>query len=223
MTISSAYSFDLDLNGLVRVALQRASVLGIGDEPQGAEVTAGGQYLNLLLKSWQAASRMLRQVEVVTTTLTAGTATVTLGADTIDVEFPATVKLTSGDHRYEVERMTLDEYQLLPDPDETGIPTKALVQRGSSVSMTLWPVPTSTVSNIKYTRVRLIRDMEAGATADVQQRYLDALCWGLAAEFANHFEKPPEKVDRLERKYMDARRDVHRDNAERGHVKFSLR
>jgi hypothetical protein len=223
LAIGTSYSFDLDLAGLVRVALQRASVLGIGDEPQAAEVTAGGQYLNLLLKSWQAASRLLRNVERVTKTITAGTATVTVDADTIDIEFPATIKLTSGDARYEVERMTLDEYNILSDETEEGIPTKALVQRGATCSLTLWPVPTSTVSSITYTRVKLIKDVLAGETAEVQQRYLDALCWGLARDFADHYEKSPEKIDRLERRYMDARRDVHRDNTERGYVKFSLR
>jgi hypothetical protein len=223
LTIGSSYSFDLNLAGLVRVALQRASVLGLGDEPQPAEVTAGGEFLNLLLKSWQAASRLLRNVEMVTTTLTAGTATVTLAADTIDVEFPCSVKLTTGDHRYQVERMTLDEYQMLSDLTEEGIPTKALVQRAATVSMTLWPIPTSTVESITYTRVKLVKDILSGETADVQQRYLNALGWGLAAEFAEVYRMPMDKVDRLTARYQEERRNVHRDNAERGHIKFSLR
>lgn len=222
MAVGTSYSFNLTLEELIANGARLAGVLGAGDTISGAEVTMGGHFLNMLMKEWQAAARLLRQVERVTKTLTSGTATVTVDADTIDIEFPAYITPATGSQTYEVDRMTLDEYMRLPNKSEQGIPEMALVERKDTVVMTLWPVPDATVTSITYARVKLIRDIAAGENPDVHQRYLAALTWGIAWMFAEHYGKDDAKIARLEAKYSAAQRVVFRDNVERGHVKFRL-
>ncbi len=223
MTISTTYSANPDLEGLAKLAYRTAGLLGPFEDPAAEEVQAFADWINVELKEWQAAGRLLRQVERVTTTLTAGTATVTLDADTIDIEFPAFVTLTSGDTDYEVDRMTLDEYMRISNKTQTGVPTRALVERKDTVVMTLDPVPNATVTSITYVRARLIRDLTAGTTADVHQRVLKAVILAGAVYLAESAGKSADKIDRLERRAEAAKATMLKDNAERGGFKFTLR
>jgi len=223
VAVSSSYSFNPDLAGLAKVILRTAGVLGPFDEPEAAEVQEVADFINVELKYWQAGARMLRQVERQTKTLTAGTATVTVDADTIDIEFPAYITLTTGDSNYVVKRMTLDEYMRISDKTIQGVPSRALVERKDTVVMTLDPIPDSTVQSITYARVRLIRDLAAGTTADLNQRYLKALVMAVAVHVAEARGKSADKVERLERRAEQAKLALSRDNAERGSFKFVMR
>ena len=224
MTIASTYTYNPDLTALCRASMRTAGVLGDYEEPSGEEVQSWSEWLNLELKEWQAAARLLRQIERATKTLTASTATVTVDADTIDIEFPAYVTLTSSTTAtYQVDRMTLDEYMQISNKTQTGVPTRALIERKDTVVMTLHPVPDSTVSSITYVRAKLIRDLTAGTTADVQQRYLKALVLAGAAWAAEAKGKSGDKVERLEAKAERAKQVLMKDNTEKGDMRFVLR
>jgi len=224
MAISSSYSYNPDLTSLAKLSMRTAGVLGDYEDPTGEEVQSFADWLNAELKEWQAAGRLLRQVERVTKTLTAGTATVTVDADTIDVEFPAYVTLTSSStSTYEVDRMTLDEYMRISNKTQQGIPTRALVERKDSVVMTLHPVPDSTVSSITYVRAKLIRDLASGTTADVNQRVIKAVVLAGAVWLAEKAGKSADKIDRLERRAEQAKQTMFKDNTERGGFRFTLR
>lgn len=224
MTVSTSYSYNPDLTAIVKQAMRLAGLLSPDDSPSASEVQMGAELLNSGLKQWQVAERFLRQVDKsVSQTLTAGTASYTITSDTMDIEFPAVVTLTSSPTtEYTIERMTLDEYVRITNKAQTGIPSRMLVERKESVILTLWPTPDAQVTTLKYTRSRLIRDMEPGTTVDVQQRYLRAVVLMLAVDLAETFNKGDDKVARLERRFEVAKQDIHRDNAERGDVQFTL-
>jgi hypothetical protein len=223
MTISANYTFDLDLAGLARVILRAAGVLGPYDDPSPEEISEVSDLINIELKEWQAGARLLRQVERVTKTLTAGTATVTVDADTIDIEFPAYITLTTGNGNYLVRRMTLDEYMRVSDKTVQGVPSRALIERKDTVVMTLDPIPDSTVASITYARVKLIRDIANGATADLQQRHLKALIATIAAQVAESRGKSADKIARLEARAANAKAVLAADSSEKGSFKFVLR
>jgi hypothetical protein len=223
MAISTNYTLTVNLQQVVRVGFRQAGVLGAEDEPDPYQVAMAAEFINLNLKEWQAGNRMLRQIERVTKTLTAGTATVTVDADTIDIEFPAYVtSSTAVTNTYEVERMTLAEYMRISNKTQAGVPSQALVERKDTVVMTLYPVPNASVSSITYTRHKLIRNFEAGTDPDIQQRYVRALTLIVAVDAAEHYGKSADKIMRLTQQRDTAMNTMERDNAERGDIVFRL-
>lgn len=226
MAIATTATFDLDLRGIARNGMRIAGILSETDEPTGPEVTMCGEFVNLQLKAWQLAGRMLRNVARTTVPIDAtarSTGVLTVASDTIDIEFPMALKLTSGDQTYEVERVSQKDFLLISNKTETGIPTMALIERAATVSMRLWPIPDSTVSTIEYSRVFLIKDAKASNTLDVHQRCLQAVVLGLAVDLAEWAGKDDAKLSRLQLRYSNAQNAVFRDNTERGGIKFSLR
>jgi hypothetical protein len=224
MTVSALYAWNPDGTAIVRQGMRLAGVLAHDAEPSSTDVQAGLEIVNGLLKAWQAGDRLLRNVEKnVTQTLTSGTASYSITDDTMDVEFPATIVLASSTTTENVvERMTLDEYTAISNKSQTGVPTRLLVERAATVILTLWPVPDATVSSLKYTRARLVRDMTSTTTLDVQQRYVRTVILGLAVELAEMSNKGDDKIMRLERRYDLAKQDLTADNSERGDVTFAM-
>jgi hypothetical protein len=220
-------NFNLDLQGIVRNAMRKAGLLDEYSEPDPAQVQMGGEFLNLQLKEWQAAGKMLRQTER-TTTLVDATARTTgvmpIASDTIDVEFPIALTLSSGTQTYIVNRQTRADW--LTDTQSrniTGIPTHALIERSATVAMTLFPIPDSSVVSVEYVRVKLISDILVGENAEVLQRMINAVVLGLAVDFADAKNKDDAKIARLQARYEQAKAGVFIDNIEKGNIKFSVR
>jgi hypothetical protein len=222
MALATTTSFNLDLQGLIRGGMQKAGILGAGEEPEAAEIAMGREFLDLLLKEWQTAGRYLRRVARASVALTASAA-VAFPSDTIDVEFPCMVVLATSGRETEVQRMTLSDYQVISNKDQTGVPSQLLIERGVSVTGTLWPVPDlSQATTLNYIRRSLIVDTAAGTNADAHQRYLRTITLGLALEFAEWAGKSDAKIARLEARYMASKADVDSDNTERGDLTFVL-
>lgn len=222
MAIGTTYDFDLTAEDFVRRAFQIAGVFGPRETPDAHEFGMARDFADMILKSWQCNGRAMRLISRNTYTLTSGTATVPgIDADTIDIEFPAFVTDSNGtDHR--VERMSLDEYQVLSNKTQTGIPARAYVERSSAISMTLYPTPSASATSITVVRRRLIKDFEAGTNPEIFQRHLAAACRALAVDLAEAFGKSDQKIMRLENRAMRNKRDVDVDNRERGGFRWRL-
>lgn len=220
-------NFNLDLAGISRVAMRRAGLLSEYDSPSGPEQTVCGEFLNLQLKSWQLAGKMLRQTERTTTVIDAtarSTGVVAIAADTIDIETPIALTLSSGTQTYVVKQSSRSDW--LSDTQSrttVGIPTDALIERGSTVQLTLFPLPNTDVVSIEYTRVRLIADINNGENAEVLQRCIDAVVLGLQVDLLEWKNKDDVKIARTQARYEIAKAAVLTDAIERGPVKFSLR
>lgn len=221
MAASTSYDFDLTVENFVRRAFQLAGVLGPRETPDSHEYGMGRDFADLILKSWQCGGRAMRLIERKTYTLTAGTATVpAIDADTIDIEFPAYVTYDGTDH--EVSRMTLDEYMRISDKTVESIPSRAYVERAATITMTLYPVPDASATSITVMRRRIIKDFEAGTTAELFQRHLAAACRALAVDLAESFGKSDGKLARLENRALRDKREVDLDNVEKGGFRFRL-
>lgn len=221
MTLSASSAWDLTAEEIITRALQLAGVLGAGAAPQAGEYDMGYSLLNGILHEWQAAAKILRCQERTTLALVAGQAAYVLPADTVDVEFPAAVVVGGIDYAI-VERLTLQQYTVITNKTMSGISSRILVERQAAITITLYPVPNASCVTLKYTRQRLVKDVEAGKNVELHGRALLALVRGLACDFAEHYGKSDGKIARLEGRYREARQTLFSDNIERGDVQFYL-
>lgn len=153
----------------------------------GYDITTARRSLNYLFAEWANRGINMWTLESGTQLLTAGTATYSLPADTVDI-MDVTIRTNSGqiDSQSDISitRISFDTYQTLPNKLTTGRPTQYMITRGTAVpTIYLWTVPdTSQTYYLYYWRLRRIQDAGASAayTADVPFRFLPALTSGLA-------------------------------------------
>jgi hypothetical protein len=181
--ISSNYTFSPTCDTILRMALQKAGLLGLGRTPSAGELSHARDHLNLSLKSMSGHGATLMQMERSTLSLVAGTATYALDADTIEVDMPLSIASSGTTSQTWVMPMVFDTYQKLSNKDQQGTPTMCYVEKLAAVSLILWPVPDQ-VYTLSYRRQRLIRDMESGTTLDLTQRWFKAVTLDMAAEMS---------------------------------------
>ena len=111
----------------------------------GYDLKQARRSLNLITLEWQNRGLNLWTIEAGTQALTAGTATYTLPADTIDV-IELTLRTGSGVNQTDtnVERISVSTYSQQTNKNTQGRPTQAFIQRlATSTTATVWPVPDS--------------------------------------------------------------------------------
>lgn len=183
MTISTNYTFSPTCDTILRMALQKAGLLGLGRTPSAGELSHARDHLNLSLKSMSGHGATLVQMERKTLPLVAGTATYALDSDTIEVDMPLAIASSGTTSQTWVMPMVWDTYQKLSNKDQQGTPTMCYVEKLATVSLILWPVPDQAFT-LSYRRQRLIRDMESGTTLDLTQRWFKAVTLDMAAEMS---------------------------------------
>jgi hypothetical protein len=226
MTVSSNYSFNLNRNQILTVAAREAGVVAPGSEPSANDYAVLSDILNVEVKALQAKGVLQGTVERVTAPLTLGDESITLDADTIDVEGIAYVTPTGaspGTSNNQVFPMTREEYMSLSDPATQGVPTRYYVERLATLTIYLYPVPDANQASFTYARVRLLRDMDTGAvTADMPVRWLDALISRVTWRAAKAYQKPLATVQYLQSiADMELKQAMGQDN-ERGDVWFHV-
>lgn len=218
MTVSSSYSFDLTRNQLITTAARLAGIVGAGATPTANDYSAASDLLNIGLKALQTEGMILRTVERVNQTLTAGTASYTAAADTIDVDYPAYVTQTGSNVNIPVYEMSRQNYMLVSDKTIQGVPTSLYVEKsGATLALILYPTPDVNTTTLTYARVRLLRDMDqAGVTPDLASRWLQTLSYMLAHSLALAYQMPLNRVQYLQQLYETAKERARGDDTERG-------
>ena len=183
-----------DLSELFEEAFERAGL----EMRSGYDLKTARRSLNLLTLEWQNRGLNLFTIEAGTLALTAGTATYTLPAETIDL-IEHQLRTGSGVNQIDtaLERISVATYAQQTNKNTQGRPTQIYVNRGvSDVTVTLWPVPESGEYTLAYYRLRGISGLEAGiaGSAAVPPRFLPALVAGLAYYIAM---KKPEALQRV--------------------------
>lgn len=166
----------------------------------GYDLKTARRSLNIMTLEWQNRGLNLFTIEAGTLPLTAGTATYTLPADTIDI-IEHQLRTGSGTSQLDtyIERMSVSTYSQQGSKNTQGRPSQIYVQRNATdVTVTLWPVPDSTTSyTLSYYRLKGIDGLAAGiggATETIPPRFVPALVAGLAYYIAM---KKPEVADRV--------------------------
>lgn len=141
---------------------------------------------NMLLGRWSSQGVNLWAVDSQCINLTQGVSTYNVPSNTI-VMLDAYIRQSTGNV---VDRLIMPisrtEYASYPNKAQQGFPTTFWFDRLLAPTVTLWPVPNGTVSQLRYYRVRQIQDADVANDTNVEVPYyfLEAFVYGLAQRLA---------------------------------------
>jgi hypothetical protein len=183
-----------DLPELFEEAYERAGL----EMRSGYDLKTARRSLNLMTLEWANRGLNLFTIESGTQVLTAGTATYTLPANTIDL-IEHQLRTGSGTSQVDtyLERISVSTYSQQTNKLITGRPTQIFVQRlATETKFTLWPLPDTTQTyTVAYYRLKGIDGLVSGIGGDVTSvppRFVPALVAGLAYYIA--MKKPQSQM-----------------------------
>lgn len=195
MATSGTATFNLDIHEIIEEAYERA---GLGRAFSGNDFRTARRSLNLLSQDFANRGINLWTIEESTLSLTSGTATYTLPADTVSI-LDHSIREGTGTSQSDlsITRMSLGEYSSISSKNSQGRPVKIYVERlVSAPKVTVWPVPNNNNYTLVYYRIRRIEDSVNGSVTqfDAPTRFLPAIVAGLAYQLAL---KNPDTADRV--------------------------
>jgi hypothetical protein len=195
MATSGTATFNLDINEIIEEAYERA---GLGRAFSGNDYRTARRSLNLLGQDFANRGINLWTIEDTTLSLTSGTASYTLPADTVSI-LDHSIRTGTGTSQSDltITRMSLGEYAGISSKNTQGRPVKIYIERlRDAPQITVWPVPDNNTYTLVYYRIRRIEDSAAGANNqyDAPTRFLPAIISGLAYQLAL---KNPSVTDRI--------------------------
>ena len=222
MALSGTTDFNLDLSEYIEEAFERC----------GAELRSGYDFrtarrsLNLLFTDWANRGINLWTIEQGTQTLTQGTATYTLPADTVDlvehvIRTGAGNASTQAD--LQITRISVSTYSSIPNKLQQARPIQVWINRQQAApQFTVWPVPDgSQTYQFVYWRLRRIDDAGNGVTnQDVPFRFINALVAGLAYYLSMKIPGAMERMQVLKTQYDEAWDWASTEDREKAAVRF---
>ena len=195
MATSGTATLNLDIHEIIKQAYERA---GLGRAFSGNDFRTARRSLNLLSQDFANRGINLWTIEESTLSLTSGTATYTLPADTVSI-LDHSIREGTGTSQSDlsITRMSLGEYSSISSKNSQGRPVKIYVERlVSAPKVTVWPVPNNNNYTLVYYRIRRIEDSVNGSVTqfDAPTRFLPAIVAGLAYQLAL---KNPDTADRV--------------------------
>jgi hypothetical protein len=147
----------------------------------------GRMAANMLMSEWSARGVNLWQVDLQVVPLVQGCATYPVPSNTI-VMLDSYITLNNGYAGIDriIMPISRTEYASYPNKKQQGFPTTFWMDRLLQPTVTLWPVPDSTVSCFKYYRLRQTQDtaLANGAVPEMPVYFWNAFSKGLAVELA---------------------------------------
>jgi hypothetical protein len=193
MATSGTATFNLDIGDIIEEAFEQAGL----EARTGNDVRTARRSLNLLSIDWANRGIPMWTLEQGTVPLIAGTAAYNLPVDTMDI-LEHTIRTTEAGATKDIPitRISMSTYATIPAKASTGRPVQMLVSRGTTPTVTFWPVPNSSSYTLVYWRMRRIQDTGTSGeiTPDIPYRFLPCLVAGLAYYVA---KKRPEAHARL--------------------------
>jgi hypothetical protein len=209
-----------DLPELFEEAYERAGLT----MRSGYDLKTARRSLNLLTLEWQNRGLNLFTIEAGTLSITSGTATYTLPADTIDI-IEHQVRTGTGTSQTDtaLERISVSTYAQQTNKNTQGRPTQIYVQRlPTEVKVTLWPVPDATTTyTLFYYRLKGIDGLSSGIGGDVSSvppRFVPALVSGMAYYLA--MKKNPQMAVNLKQEYEFQFQLASGEDEETASIKF---
>lgn len=196
MATSGTATFNLDIHEIIEEAYERA---GLGRPFSGNDFRSARRSLNLLGQDFSNRGINLWTVDEETISLTSGTASYTLPADTVSV-LDHTIREGTGSSQSDlnIARMSLGEFAGITSKNTQGRPVKIYIERlVAAPKVTVWPVPNNNNYTLVYYRIRRIEDTVSGSVTqyDAPTRFLPAIISGLAYHLAL---KNPDTADRIQ-------------------------
>ena len=194
MAVSGTTTFDLDLNNIVEEAFERC-----GSELRtGYDLRTARRSLNLLTAEWSNRGVNLWTIAEANVSLTEGTITYNLPADTIDL-LEQVIRTGTGTNQQDltINRISASTYTSIPSKNLTGRPNQVWINRqAAQPNINVWPTPEDNSYTFVYWALKRIDDAGNGVnTQDIPFRFLPCLIAGLAYYLSL---KIPEAGDRIQ-------------------------
>ena len=176
MAVSGTYNFNLDIDQVIQEATE---MIG-GEQTLGHEPASARRSINLMLKDWQNRGVLLWTTETTAVTVVASTTAYDLSSSTVDA---LEVVLNRDSTDLQLERISPEEYLLIPNKTQTGRPSQYSIRRGrDNPVLSVWPIPENSTDIMKIERISELQDVDksAGQNADMPTRFLPPLTCGLA-------------------------------------------
>lgn len=195
MATSGTYTYNPSLGELTLYAFNLCGVRNtalLQEHMESARMAS-----NLMLSRWSNQGVNLWAVDLQTVTLTQGTATYPVPADTVMI-LDAYMRIDNGQSQ-PIDRIILPisrtEYASYPNKEQQGFTTTYWFDRLLSPTVTLWPVPDGTSAQfLRYYRVRRLQDsnLQGGEQIEIPYLWMEAFAYGLAQRLAMVWT--PDKV-----------------------------
>ena len=195
MAVSGSKDFELDVNEYIEEAFERCGLVAL----TGYDLRSAKRSLNLLLAEWS--NRGLNQwtIDQVTVSLTEGTSSYTLGAETIDV---LSAVLRRSDVDFSLDRISRDDYLTIPNKTQKSRPSQFFVDRQINPTLKVWPVPENSTDVIVLDKLVRMDDADSQVnTLDIPFRFFPCLAAGLAYYIA--IKRAPDRVQLLKAVYEE--------------------
>ena len=202
MATSGTATFNLDLNNLVEEAFERCGA----ELRTGYDLRTARRSLNLLTIEWANRGINLWTIEQGTVSLTSGTITYDLPADTIDLlDHVIRTGTASNQQDINITRISNSTYATIPNKNTTGRPIQVWINRqASQPQINVWPAPDNDSYTFTYWRLRRIEDAGTGVTTqDIPFRFLPCMVAGLAYYLSLKIPGAEQRIQMLKMEYEE--------------------
>lgn len=128
-----------------------------------------------------------------------GTTSYTLPLGTIDI-LDAVIRDSSSGTDQIINRITIQDYNQLPNKDSEGKPSQYMIDRQYTPVVYFWAVPNTSTYSMVYWAMNQLEDVTlSNQDADIPYRWNDTICAGLASKLAMKYA--PEKFQVLNEMY----------------------
>lgn len=223
MASTGTASFTIDRNGMITSALRAIHILQDGQTATSTEISDASEILNMLIKNWQAEGLWLWTYQLVAIPMVTNKYLYTIGPVNADVLIPRPLRLFDGSYiRDTVCNPNVDtplrlisrlEYLQLGSKLSLGVPNSiywdAKIDTQSEITspslghgtLYVYSNPMDDTRVIYANFQRQLYDMtNATDEFDFPSENFMALKWGLAAELADEYELPQDRIMRIEGK-----------------------
>ena len=204
MALSGSKDFELDVADYVEEAFERCGL----ELRTGYDLKSANRSLNLMLAEW--ANRGLNQWTVKEKTVAMVQGTSTYNIDSTNATAPIDVldvyiRETQGSETTDLPmtRLSRAEYSHITTKSSTGKPNQFLIDKQTTPTLTVWPVPDKTSTYTVYMNVLTrMDDADAGAnTMDMPFRFYPCLAAGLA--YYVSLKRAPDRTSMLKSLYEE--------------------
>ena len=219
MATSGTTAFNLEISEVIEEAFERCGL----QSRTGYDIETARRSLNLLSLEWVNRGLNFWTVEQGTKTLTAGTSTVAMDSDTVDL-IQHWIRDGSGTSQSDlpISRFSVSQYSSIPNKLTEGRPVNLYIDKQRDAPIVyFWPTPDKAYTFV-YQQIRRIEDTGAvGSTnADVPARFLPALVSGLAYMISQKYPEAFVRSPELKAEYEFQWQLAEQEDRDRASVHF---
>ena len=215
MATSGTSAFNLEISEVIEEAFERCGL----QSKTGYDIETARRSLNLLSLEWTNRGLNFWTVEQGTKPCSAGTSTVTMDSDTIDL-IQHWIRDGSGTSQSDLplSRFSVSQYSTIPNKLTEGRPVNLYIDKQRDAPVVyLWPTPDKAYTFV-YQQIRRIEDtgVVGSNDPDVPARFLPALVAGLAFMVSQKYPEAFPRSAELKAEYefqWDLAQQEDRDRA----------